>query len=70
MADTKQYIKTVQMPINGVNETLHIKDSEAVDTINGYTTENFKSTSTGTEPAVTFANKRIEDSELKSLFGI
>ena len=61
MAD-KKYIKKMKMPVNGTDTDLHIKDAEAVSSINGYSNEQINA---GT---VTFADTRITEDELTSLF--
>ena len=65
MADTKKYIKKIKMPLSDgkVNE-LQIKDIEAINSINGYTNEQIN------KGEVTFANTRIEESDINSLLGI
>lgn len=61
MAD-KKYIKKMNMPVDGTNTDLYIKDAEAVSSINGYSNEQINA---GT---VTFADTRITEAELTDLF--
>jgi hypothetical protein len=62
MADTKKYIKKMKMPVGGTETELHIKDEEAVSSINGYSNTQINA---GT---VTFADTRITEDELTDLF--
>lgn len=61
MAD-KNYIKKVNMPVDGTATELYIKDEEAVSSINGYSNSQINA---GT---VTFADTRITEDELTDLF--
>lgn len=61
MAD-KKYIKKMEMPGYTDENALHIKDAEAVSSINGYSNEQINA---GT---VTFADTRITEDELTDLF--
>lgn len=61
MAD-KKYIKKMNMPVDGTNTDLYIKDAEAVSSINGYSNEQINA---GT---VTFADTPITEEELTGLF--
>jgi hypothetical protein len=61
MAD-KKYIKKMNMPVDGTNTDLYIKDAEAVSSINGYSNEQINA---GT---VTFADTPITKDELINLF--
>ena len=64
MADTKKYIRKIKMPINGTVRDLQIKDSEAVSSVNGYTNEQIN------KGEVTFADTRIEESEINALLKV
>lgn len=63
MAD-KQYIKKMKMPIGGETKELHIKDAEAIDTINGYTKEEILT------EQITFANEPISNAKINEIFGV
>lgn len=62
MAD-KKYVKKMSAPdTNGVPTEFHVKDEEAVSSINGYSNTQINA---GT---VTFADTRITEDELTDLF--
>lgn len=65
----------MKMPVpdsqgNPVETELHIKDTEAVSQINGYTVDADGKVVDGTGKEITFANTPISESEINDVLGI
>lgn len=64
---TKQYIKKIKL---GTAEALHVKDTEAVSSINGYTVDATGKVVDAEGTEVLFANEPISTDTIDDLLGI
>lgn len=64
---TKQYIKKIKL---GTGEALHVKDTEAVSSINGYTVDATGKVVDAEGTEVLFANEPIPTDTIDDLLGI